>query len=521
MHNELKHLIDIANGLLKTADVGREFTMDYVVNRLNSALEEFPHDAIINSIAQIVHKQVKNGKLVTSQKELYDIYNHFAGLSTTSAIKEVLGDLLYKPSITHIKMGSETEVSYRSTSPELDMKIEHNPLSSLFDKHATPTSYYDPTLAKLGKNLIEEELNSIGIPATDIKVFAGNDYAIIYDATFNNKLGTAHVAIPVETLNGIVPPTVFFNKNEFTNLTSENLNKYIVDVASTEEIGDVGVSGGVRTASSVVSPSFDFDDTKPIDFGKTELPSALKDLAIFENAVIDAGTHFSPMLVRTAKAVCLRELNSMGLKTQVVLSEVSDNCIICRAELDSSVGKVEIKLPVEIVNGQPQIPSLFYNENEKDKVYDFTRAEVINYLTASKPDNGQIIRYSNDFFNMTYNQLKEEMIAGVANKDYNRAEQALSRIEDKFGDDHHRAALSDYAKYLVHASKPEEAPKHKCRLLITKGSIEPRCGHYNVAIGRVETNEKGDCVLLDRKAKYENLAESAGTLIRTNKITLT
>lgn len=525
MDNELKQLLKLANGLLKGADVGREFTMEYVVARFEAALDEYPHDPVIRSVAQVIHKQASKGKLIASQKELYEIYNHFAGLSANSVIKEAVGDLLYPVSnAPKATTGNETAYTHRSNTPELDFKIEHNPLENIFDKNANATSYYDATLAKLGKHTLAQELNTIGVPATEIKVFAGNDYAIVYDVVFKNKLGTAHVAIPVDISGGVNTPTVFFNKNQFIDLTAENLNKYIVDVASSEEIEHTSHTGGVRTSSSIISPSFSFEEDAPgpIVMDRVAMPDALKDIVSYEEVLLDSSTPFSPELVRTAKALCNRELAGMGFRSQVSLSEATDNCIICSAELDSSVGKIEIRLPVEIIANRPQIPSLFYSESAKDKIYDFSKNELNQYLTSAKAENTTIKRYSNDFFNMTYNQLKEEIMTGVANKDYVRAEQALNRIEDQYGSDYHRAALSDYAKVLAASSiRVEDKPQHKCRLLISKGSIGPRCGHYNVSIARVITNEKGDCELVERKAKYENLAESTGALLRTNKITLT
>ncbi len=522
----LKQLVGLASGLLKNADVGREYTMDYVVSRLENALDEYPHDSVIRSVAQVIEKQAKRGKLTTSQKELYDVYNHFASLSANSMIKEAIGDILYPSNKSpQATVSNVTEYTHRPTSPEMSFRIEHNPLENLFDKNIHAASYYDPTLAKLAKHALTEELNNIGVPPTDIKIFAGNDHGIVYDVIYENKLGIAHVAIPVDiSKKKVSTPTVFFNNNQFMDLTAENLNKYIVAVASVEEFKDVAAHGSLKTSSSMLSSSFAFEEDAPaaIQLDRVAMPDALKDLVAFEEAIIDSSTGFSAELVRTAKALCTRELNNMGFKTQVMLSEATDNCIICSAELNSSVGKVEIKLPVEVLNDRPQIPALFYNEANKDKMYDFTKAELGNYLTAAKTENGQILRYSNDFFNMTYGQLKEEILQCVAKKDYTRAEEALNRIEDKFGPDYHRSALLDYSKYLAYTSADHmERPKHKCRLLITKGSIEPRCGHYNVSLSRVATNEKGDCELLERKAKYENLAESTGALLRTNKITLT
>jgi hypothetical protein len=525
--DSLKQLVNLANDLLKGADVGREYTMEYVVKRLESALDEYPHDPVIRSVATVLSKQFTKGKLTTSQKELYATYNHFAGLSANSMIKDAIGDLLYpvdnNPKAT---VGNDTAFSHRSHGPELDMNVEHNPLENLFDKNVSAGVYYDPTLAKLGKHAIAEELTNIGVPATDIKVVAGvgDNQAIVYDAIFTNKLGTAHVPMFIEVKDGVKTPTHFYGNSQFVELTAENLNKYIVEKAQTIEVPNVAM-GGVRTASSVISPLFAFEEDAPaaIELPAVPMPEALKDLASFENALLDASTNFTPELVRTAKAICHRELANMGFRAQVSLAEATDNCIICSAELDSAVGKVEIKLPVEIADSRAQIPALFYNEGDKDKIYDFSKAELTNYLTAAKADNGSILRYSNDFFNMSYNQLKEEMIAGAVRKDYVRAEAALNRIEDKFGSDYHRAALSDYARYLTLASADrEEMPaQHKCRLMITKGSFEPRCGHYNVPMSRVATDERGNCELLDRKAKYENLAESSGALLRSNKITLT
>lgn len=524
--NSLKQLVDLAGSLLKGADVGREYTMEYVVKRLEAALDEYPHDPIIRSVASVLNKQHGKGKLTTSQKELYATYNHFAGLSANSMIKEAIGDLLYPvDSAPKATIGNDTVFSHRSNAPELDMKIEHNPLTNLFDKNANAGTYYDPTLAKLGKHAIAEELTNIGVPATDIKVVAGVDNtAIVYDAIFTNKLGTTHVPVFVEINNGVQAPTHFYGNSQFIQLTAENLNKYIVEKANEEALPSVAMSG-IRTSSSVVSSSFAFEEDAPaaIELPVVPMPEPLKDLASFETALLDSSTHFTPELVRTAKAICSRELKNMGFNAQVSLAEATDNCIICAAELNSTAGKVEIKLPVEVVNSRPQIPALFYNEAAKDRMYDFSRTELASYLTAAKADNGRILRYSNDFFNMSFNQLKEEMLAGVSVKDYVRAEQALNRIEDKFGAEYHRQAMADYAKYLTIASNDREEvkPQHKCRLLITKGSVEPRCGHYNVPLHRVATDHKGNCELLDRKAKYENQTESSGALIRTNKVTLT
>lgn len=529
MSNELKNLARTAMALVEGADVGKEYTMSYVCQRLEQALDEYPHDPVIRSVATVVNKQLSKGKLVTSQKELYSTYNHFAGINPSSMIKEAIGDLLYPVSnIPQATVGNETAVSYRQNSAPLDMKVEHNPLENLFDKNVNAGTYYDSTLAKLGKQILIEELKNIGVPANEIKVVAGvgDNTAIVYDAVFTNKLGTTHVPMFIEVGNGIQPPTHFYGDNQFIQLTAENLNKYIVDKAKVEEISNVTMSG-VKTSSSIISSSFSFeeDGPAPIKFDKVAMPEVLKDFASFDEALLESSTVFTPELVRTAKAVCRRELNNMGFNAQVALAESTDNCIICSAELDSNVGKVEIKLPVEIINDRPQIPSLFYNETNKDKIYDFSQASLSNYLTAAKSDHASIMRYSNDFYNMNYNQLKDEVLSGAANKDYVRAEQALNRIEDKFGSSYHSAALSDYAKYLTlsAADKTEikVQSKNKCRLLITTGSIEPRCGHYNVSINRVSTNERGDCELLDRRAKYDNLKESNGTLIRSNKITLT
>lgn len=428
MDHSLKQLMKIANDLLKEADPGKEYTMDYVVERLDSAMNDYPHDPIISSVAQIVGKQVSKGKLTTSQKELYEIYNSFANLSSTSMVKEAIGDLLYPVETPKPTMSSEDTFG-RQSGASVDLTIADNPLEGIFDKSKTAAP--QPVPVKPQK--------------------------------------------PIQTADDVVP-TIVRNAN--------------------------------------LEPA--------IEMPKVALPEALKDLVNFEESVLDASTQFSPELVRTAKAVCLRELNDMGFRAQVRMAETTNDCIICAAELDSSSGKVEIKLPVEIINDKPQVPALFYNEASKDQVFDFGKKELVKFLNAAQVDNSRIMRYSNDFLNMTYNQLKDEILSGVATKNYTRAEEALNRIEDKFGPEQHRVALAEYAKMLsVSSAIHTHEPKHQCRLLITKGSMEPRCGHFHVPVSKVVTDKSGNCELIERKAKYDNMDDATGTVIRTGQIKLT
>ena len=457
--DSIKQIMALANELLKQADTGKEYTMGYVIKRLDAALDEYPHDPVLGSIAQVIHKQASKGKLTTSQKELYDLYNHFARYSANSMIKEALGDILYPvdnaPKTTTI---DRADTFGRSDANDLDLTIANNELEGIFDKQR-PVSKM--TAASANQSVSIQDLAGLGTIPAVIKAFAGNN----------------------------------------TEVTT----------------------GPVKVASSIVDPSFAFDENvQPIQMDRVQVPEALADLVAFEEAAVESTTQFTPELIRTAKALCSRELDNMGFRSQVKVTGGLGNCIVCSAELDSSIGKVEIQLPVEVVDSRPQIPELFYNENEKDRVYDFSKAELSRFLTAAKTDENRLLRYSNDFFHMTYAQLRDEILQGAANHDYTRAEQALNRISDKFGAQQHLSALSDYAKYLASTSvNADEAPAHKCRLLITKGSIEPRCGHYNVPISKVLTDEAGNCELMERKAKYENMNEDGGTLIRTNKITLT
>src|SRR5271166_61739 len=143
--DSLTQLVDLANQLLKGADVGREYTMEYVVKRLETALDDYPHDPVIRSVAAVMNKQFSKGKLTTSQKELYSTFNHFAGLSANSMIKEAIGDLLYPvENAPKATVSNETVFSHRQTTPDLDMKIEHNPLENLFNKDVSAGTYFDP-----------------------------------------------------------------------------------------------------------------------------------------------------------------------------------------------------------------------------------------------------------------------------------------------------------------------------------------------------------------------------------------
>lgn len=518
--NQLKILSDTAKQMLDKMESGKEYTLNYIQKRCESAIDDYPHDQVIRAMAQVFDKLGARGKLTITQKQIYEVYNQFAGLRAESEARHVFSDLLYKKAADQIKRGNETEYSYRAPEQMLDVSVANNPLHSLFDTKQV-VSYYDSSLAGIGKTYVEQELIKLKIPATSITVFAGNDAAIVYDVVFKNKLGTAHVAIPLQVEGGIHLPDVFVDNKQFIELTAENLNKYIVKVAKPEDVEfNVSNIGGVRTSSSMINQNFTFDKDAPQDIklDPVKMPEALKDFASYDEALLDSSTGFPIETVRTAKAICAQELSGMGFSAQIKLSESSENCIICSAELDSSVGKVEIQLPVDIHYNRPQLPAMFYHKSAEDKIYEFNKEQLGKFLVAATADRTVIKRYANDISNMDYNQLKDEVIAGVAEKDYLRCETALNLIEDKFGTDQHKAAIADYAKFLKHASAPQK--QHKCSMLITKGSIEPRCGHYNVPISRVIGDEDGNCVVADREAKYANLA-SSGAGMRTNKIILT
>lgn len=518
MDHTISQLAKMAQEKMDEADCGKEYTIAYVQQRIEDAIDESQPDQVLLSMAQVIEKMSAKGKFSIAQKELYSIYNAFAGLNRRSEAKEVLADLIFVKKIATEEVPRTNE--YRTPEQALDISIAHNPLDNLFDNKSI-VSYYDASLAKIGKTYIEQELIKIKTPADKINVFAGNDQAIVYDVVFTNKLGTAHVAIPLEIAGGIHLPDSFIGGGEVIELTAENLNKYIINSAKDESI-ELQFAGGMKTSSSVVSADFTFDNELPTDIQlpAAVLPENLQAFANFENTLLDASTNFSPNVVKTAKAMCERELASMGFNAYVKLAEATDTGIICSAELNSTAGKVEIKMPVEIYENRPQLPGLFYHAKAEDKVYDFTKSQLVGFLTAATADRSMIKRYGGDLSHADLHQLKDELLSGVASKDYVRCETALNIIEDKFGADAHKIAMNDYTSMLKTATSMASAPKHKCALLLTRGSMEPRCGHYNVAISRVSYDEDGNCVLAERQAKYDNLM-SSGASMSTNKIKLT
>lgn len=523
--NTLEILI-AAKKALKQMQDGKLYSSKYVLDRFETASDSCPTDLLIGNMKDVLAKKASSQNFF-SQKEISEIYDRMYGFGGgQSAFREKLGDLL-PASRQYSELSKEASHLRIDQGSDMNTTAGDTELSSAFSilfglgKEASFSSFKGNEDNSVQK-VVVAQLASLGRAPSKVKVHGGNDHFALCTAFYTTR-GRSNVALqmPVQISGGrALPPTHLIVEEELVDLNKDNLYVAIREAEYTKKTASIEKFSAQR------------DNSKVIDFDKPVVPKSLEKFADLENNLVAAVSKYKSSEVSGAINLVSKELKNIGFSSpQVKVASSNTKEIVLDAHVPTTLGNAVLHIPVEIHNGRPILPSKFAVDtgSETVKVYDFSRKGADSFISNIKPDNHSftVSRQTGELRSMSYHQLADRMINGVANKDYKLAEDALATIQDRFGEDQFKSALDQFTKLLKHGSdQPESRRNTLVKEAIAKGdlvkfptTIEWFCPKLGLPLSKIAFDEKGRMIPAQRKSQSQNIVNEA--LISNSKIVLT
>jgi hypothetical protein len=171
------------------------------------------------------------------------------------------------------------------------------------------------------------------------------------------------------------------------------------------------------------------------------------------------------------------------------------------------------------------LPSKFAAETSSEEiVYDFSKEGFVRFASSLKANSTpiKIARDTGEMADMSYQQLLDRMVDGVANKDYRLAEDSLSVIQRRFGGNQYLVAFDQFTQLLKHSSSGSardgliKEAFDKGYLIKVPTSVELYCPSLGLPVSKVAFDDKGRPIPAGRRTKSENQVQD--TIISSSRI---
>jgi len=458
------------------------------------ASESYRTDQVIRNVANIVERRANaNPNGLISREEFGQLYDAFAGLNPNSNFKNIFSEVLpvgvavAKPTAE----ASRDNFYFYERNPN-SIEVDEDTEEPSADVFASTIPSQPLSVVEAGLDLVKDELEMLG-QKLPIDFEGDTDTGMIYSV----DLGMSRKAyIPIEVVNRVpIPPKVIvanqsefpFSREGFDRATrAPSKNSFIRQHFSTYR--DVPMSEEI----------IEVDEYTELD-DKTVMPDALLPFAVVaEQRLLESSLGYPVEIVASGRELVETELMDLGYPlVKVKATNRNDDGIIYTADIETEQGKFAIDVPITIDNrGIAAFPSHFHYGEAQDK-YELSRQGFDKLLATATIDPP---RYSGDMIEMTYSELRKELLTSTMKRDFTRATEVLALVDDKFGSEHHKACLSDYAEWLKDS----------------KVSFAARCGSCNYYENASKGKSTQDwCLLIDRPCR-EIRQTKAGICVKSS-----
>jgi len=514
MQKDIFNIIKAAQAALGQLDNGNLYTSAYVAERFVRAADEKPNDILINSMRDVIVKKASSSAFM-SQSDVKSIYDQMLGLGgNRSAFRTVLGDLLPEER-QYLEKKHENNSHLKATTGAVAMPYKNKELSDAFevvlDLNRGISNKKNRNLTSSVKKAVVSALSGIGYAPRSIDVIAENDHFALCAAIYSDGYNKVALHLPVQITNGLVnPPSSLTNGETTIPLTKDNVWLAIKEAKEEKKYYSQKKVAGRR---------------EPLDSIPTEkkvLPQSLDKFANLENDLMMARASHDDRILRKGMVLVSNELKGLGFfNPQVKFGSSSQTGVVYSAEVPTVKGHVNVRVPVEIHNGQTILPSKFYTA---DNVYDFSKAgyDSFNNRLNTSASLG-FDRERKEMGDQSYHQLMDQLLEGVASKNYKKAENALMVIQRRFEKSHYVSAFKHYQDLLKHSSAVETDRTRHIKVAIERGdlikhptTVQWYCPKLALPLSKIAFDAQGRPMPMHR-LKSQN-ADSEQVMINTSNI---
>jgi len=380
---------------------------------------------------------------------------------------------------------------------------------------------YKPGEDKSVKKAVIAKLSGLGYMPSGVDIVESNEHFALCAATHKtSNLSSVTTLIPVQITDGVArEPKHIIIAEEAVELDGRNL--YLA-IKEQEKSLKANQNRRFATARGDGAPS--------LEMRKSVIPNSLEQFADLENALVAAASKFDANHIQLAIGMLGAEFASFGAaSTNIKIASSSERGILFDVHIPTRLGNSVVHVPVEISNGMPLLPNRFAANvaSDEQKVFDFSKEGFENFANglSTKSESLNVARHTGILASMSYHQLMDRVLDGVAKQDYKLAEDALQTINHRFGSDQYVAAFDKYSemiKYSSDSSKRKELIKaafDRGDLIKVPTSVELYSPHLALPVSKISFDEKGRVIPKGRRLRADNQIESNS--INTSRILLT
>lgn len=513
-----------AQNLLERLESGKTYPADYVVKRFQKAATDHSTDQLIGNMRDVLVK-VASKRAYINQNEIGKLYDQMYGLSGgQTAFRDSLGDLLPENrqfAKVAYPGSSSRKLEEKNVEPIYKDSELSNAFSVLFSLGGDSSfSTYKPGQDKSVQKAVIAKLSGLGSTPLGVDIIQTNEHFTLCAANYQSQSSAKiSVLIPVQTTDGITKePQHLILGEEVVPLDGRNLFASIK-----EQERHIKQNGQKRFASErgTGAPAIEID--------KVVVPNSLKSFTDLENDLIAAASKFSTLQIKTAIQVLHGEFSSFGANnTTIKIASSDQNSIIFDVHIPTKVGKSVVHVPVEINPAGVLLPSKFAAKtNNGESIYDFSKAGFDKFVTSLNVKSASLVaaRETGELSKMSYHQLMDQIIEGVASQDFRMSEDALQVIEKRFGSKMFLTAFDQFSQLLKHSSSQASSRQEFIKAAYERGdlikistSVDLYCPKLGLPVSKVDFDEKGRVIAKGRRSKLNQVQDS---LISTNRILFT
>ena len=525
MKKETSKILNKAQELLGHIENGQTYPSEYVVKRFEKAAFDHSTDQLIGNMRDVLVKVAVKREYI-HQNEIGKLYDQMYGLSGGhTAFRTTLGDLL--PDNRQIAKvaykGSDLRKMEENSLPAIHKDSELSDAFSVLFSLGGDSSFgtYKPGRDRNVEKAVIAKLGGLGYAPEGVDIVESNEHFVLCAATHKlANLSRITTLVPVQITDGVTrEPQHIIIGEEAVDLDGKNLY-----LAIKEQEKALKTNQNRRFASERG------DGSPSIEIQKVVVPKSLEQFANLENALVAAASKFDSNQIQLAIGMLDAEFASFGsATTEIKIGSSNEKEILFDIHVPTKLGKSVVHVPVEIANGMPLLPNRFAADvaSDEQKVFDFNQEGFENFLNGlnSNSESLNTARHTGSLSSMSYHQLMDRVLDGVAKKDYKLAEDALQTINHRFGSEQFVVAFDKYSEMIKHTSDGSKrkqlikAAFERGDLIKISTSVELYSPKLGLAVSKISFDEKGRLIPKGRRLRSKNQME--GAAINTSRILLT